>query len=152
MFKKALIIGLIVVLLAGVFGTIAGPPIREEIRTQLYHRWALEFEETWECIDIVGVTVFFDNTLEVYLRGRGGSCLGDAADAFYETEIHYLEKITEFWGVNVDYVATLYSPMELPIGIASEIFIVNLENEKATFMPTFTPVPARLLLWEGRGK
>lgn len=152
MFKKALIVGLIVVLLAGVFGVVTGPPIREEIRTQLYHRWALEFEETWECIDIVGVAENHEGYLEVYLRGDPGSCITGAGAAFYDTEIFTLEKIAEKFGYPVDYILVLYAPMDAPELYASEFVATDMSINYTTARPASIMVPEYLNLWEGRGE
>lgn len=152
MFKKALIVGLIVVLLAGVFGVITGPPIREEIRTQLYHRWALEFEETWECLDVIGVAENTEGILEVYLRGKQSTCIREAGAAFYTTEIYRLEKIAETLGYNVEIILCLYSPMNFPPGAASEYVIIDMTQDRSRGVPGLFEAPEYLILWEGRGE
>jgi hypothetical protein len=149
---KMLIIGLIVVLLAGVFGVVTGPPIRKEIRMQQYHVWALEFEETWSCVDIVGIAENTEGYLEVYLRGEVGSCTMSAGAAFYDTEIFILEKIAEKFGRPVDYIVVLFAPDSAPDLYASEFVVTEMSSSETRAYPGNLAVPEYLNLWEGRGE
>jgi len=149
---KMLIVGLSVVLLAGVFGVVTGPPIREEIRMQQYHAWALGFEETWSCIDIIGITENIEGCLEIYLRGGNGSCTTKAGNAFYNTEIFILEKIAEKFGYPVDYILVLFAPNSAPELFASEFVVTNMSLDQSRAYPGNLEVPEYLNLWEGRGE
>ena len=152
MFKKALIVGLIVVLLAGVFGVVTGPSIREEIRMQQYHAWVLDFEETWECIDVVGISEELDGYLEIYMRGEYSSCTRDAGNAFYTTDIFILEKISEKFGHSVEYIIVLFASNYAPDLTASEFVITSMRLDQSRATPGAFAVPERLNLWEGRGE
>ena len=149
---KMLTIGLIVILLAGVFGVVTGPPIREEIRMQQYHDWALEFEETWECIDVVGIAENHEGYLEIYLRGADGSCTLTAGRAFYNTDIFVLEKISEKLGRSVEFVIVLYASNDAPNSVASEFVITHMGLNQSRATPGSYVVPEYLNLWEGRGE
>lgn len=149
---KMLTIGLIVILLAGVFGVVTGPPARDEIRTQRYHAWALAFEEDWECIDVIGVAENHEGYLEVYLRGEPGPCITSAGAAFYETEIYALEKIAELLGYPVDYVLVLFSLPYMPDLVASELVVTNMTLDYSRTQPGNYHVPEYLNLWDGRGE
>jgi hypothetical protein len=147
-----LIVGLIVVLLAGVFGVVTGPPIREEIRTQQYHAWALEFEETWSCVDIVGIAENHEGYLEVYLRGEIGACIQGAGAAFYDTGIFALEKIAEKFGYNVDFIVVLFAFDSAPDLYASEFVMTRMDIDESMAQAGNLMVPEYLNLWEGRGE
>lgn len=149
---KMLIVGLIVVLLAGVFGVVTGPPIREEIRMQQYHQWALGFEETWSCVDIVGIAENLEGYLEIYLRGGNNTCTAQAGNAFYYTDIFILEKIAEKFGYPVDYIVVLFALDFAPELYASEVVITHMGLNESRATPGNYTAPEYLNLWEGRGE
>ena len=149
---KMLIVGLIVVLLAGVFGVVTGPPIREEIRMQQYHQWALGFEETWTCVDVIGIGENLEDCLEIYLRGEDNTCTTEAGNAFYNTEIFILEKIAEKFGYSVEYIIVLFASDSAPELFASEFVVTKMSLGQSRADTGNFQVPEYLNLWEGRGE
>ena len=152
---KMLIVGVIVILLVGVLGNVVGPPIRGEIRAELYHRWALEFEETWNSIDIIGVVENPEGKahLEIYLRGIiSSSNLQEAAIEFYETEIYVLIEMAGRWGFPVEIVIVGFAPVGFESGIATEANVTDIASGETEGFPGTITVPTYMELWEGRGK
>lgn len=151
---KMLIAGLIVILLAGVFGIVTGPSLREEIRMQQYHAWALEFEEAYPCIDVIGVAEnpYGDPLLEIYLRGIPGDDLQKAGADFYSEQIDILVEIAERWGFPVEYVLAGFAPKGFPHGFAVEVVLTEIATHTSKAYPGDVKVPEYMQLWEGRGE
>ena len=137
--KKKLVVAVLVLVLAGLAGTIAGLYAQPAIREVYYRAYATQFEAKWECVDVIGIREIPGTNILAFIIELNGQndCFSKSGKDFIETFPLLIEKANLFGGHIVDYLPCVRLA-GWPAGLC------QMQNGM------YIPYPEEYNMWNGR--